>query len=240
MHCFYLGEHIIGEQAVLSDVNQVHHVKDVLRLKKGFQITVFDSAGHEFLCSISGFSQQQVLLQVIEKKAARPVKFKLTLACAIPKKSGFDDIVDKLTQIGVDTIIPLLTERVEVRIAEAEGSRLERWRKIACSAAEQSQRNTLPSIPGILSYANILAKAAEYDLKLVPNLSGDRLPLHQALNGREASNILVLIGPEGDFTPQEIEQALTCGFQAVTLGENVLRVETAAVAVASYLRLALN
>ena len=237
MHRFYLGDPIVGEQAAISDADQLHHLKDVLRLKTDAQITVFDSTGREYLCSISAYNRQQAQLKVIEKKPARPVKFKLSIACALPKKSGFDDIVDKLTQIGVDTIIPLLTERVEVRIEEAEGSRLERWRKIARSAAEQSQRNLLPSIPGIMSLTEIISKSAEYDLKLVPSLIGERLSLSQVLIGKKPAAVLVLIGPEGDFTPQEVEQAMTSGFQAVTLGENVLRVETAAIAVAAYLKL---
>ena len=239
MQRFYLEDIIVGDQTTISDADQVHHLKDVLRLKTGVQVTVFDSGGQEYLCSISSITRQQVLLKVLEHKAARSVKFKLAVACALPKKSGFDEIVDKLTQIGVDTLIPLLTERVIVKTEEAQGSRLERWRKIARSAAEQSQRNTLPSIPGIVAFKDILSKSADYDLKLIPNLGGDRQSLYHILVGKTPASVLVLIGPEGDFTSQEVEQAINSGFQPVTLGDNVLRVETAAVAVAACLKLAL-
>jgi len=239
MHCFYLKEPIDGEQAAILDEDQLHHLRDVLRLKTGERITVFDATGREYLCSIADITKQQAQLQVVERKPVRPARFKLAVACALSKHSGLDEIVDKLTQIGVDTLIPLLTERVVVKSQEARGARLERWRKIARSAAEQSRRNTLPAIPGIWSLTELLSQSAEYDLKLVPTLEGDRQPLSQIIAKKRPASALVLIGPEGDFTPQEVEQAVRAGFQPVTLGENVLRVETAAVAVAAYLKLAL-
>jgi 16S rRNA (uracil1498-N3)-methyltransferase len=240
MHCFYLEDPIIGEQAAISDADQLHHLGDVLRLKTGDQVKVFDSAGQEFLCSITTITKQQALLKVIERKEVRPAQFKLAVACALPKKSGLDDIVDKLTQIGVDTIIPLLTERVMVKTEEAQGSRLERWRKIARSAAEQSQRNTLPAIPGILSFKELLSESSGYDLKVIPTLEGGRQSLQKVLAEKMPASVLVLIGPEGDFTPQEVEQAVSAGFQPVTLGNNVLRVETAAIAAAAYIKLAIS
>ncbi len=240
MRYFYLEDPVVDERAAISDVDQLHHLGDVLRLKTGDEITVFDSAGQEFLCSITDITRQHALLKVIERRAVRPAKFKLAVACALPKKSGLDDIVDKLTQIGVDIIIPLLTERVMVKTEEAQGSRLVRWRKIARSAAEQSQRNTLPAIPGILSFQDLLSESAGYGIKLIPTLDGNRQSLQKVLTNKMPESVLVLIGPEGDFTPQEVEQAVSAGFQPVTLGNNVLRVETAAVAAAAYIKLALG
>ncbi len=240
MHCFYLEDQINGEQAAISDAGQLHHLTDVLRLKTGDQITVFDSGGREFLCSITSINNRQMLLKVIERKSLRLSKYRLAVACALPKKSGFDDIVDKLTQIGVDVIFPLVTERVVVKPDEAQGVRLERWRKIACSAAQQSQRNTLPSIPGIVSLEDLLCESSKYDLKLIPTLEGERLSLQKALAEKIPTAVLILIGPEGDFTLQEVQQAVSAGFHPVTLGENVLRVEMAAIAVASYIKLALG
>ena len=121
MHCFYLNGKIEGDQTAIGGADQLHHLRDVLRLKTGDQIIVFDTTGQECLCSITGISRQQALLKVIERQPARLAGFKLAVACAIPKKSGFDDIVDKLTQIGADTIIPLITERVVVKTEEASG-----------------------------------------------------------------------------------------------------------------------
>jgi 16S rRNA (uracil1498-N3)-methyltransferase len=239
MHSFYIEDVINSEQAAINRAEQLHHLRDVLRLKTGDRITIFDSAGQEFLCSITSITRQQAMLKIIERRAARLTKFKLVVACALPRKAGLDDIVDKLTQIGVDTIIPIVTERVMVKTDEAQGARLERWRKIAGGAAEQSQRSTLPAIPGILSFKDLLAESTGYDLILIPTLEGNRLSLRSVLAEKAPSAVLILIGPEGDFTPQEVYQAIDAGFQPVTLGNNILRVETAAIATAAYIKFTL-
>jgi 16S rRNA (uracil1498-N3)-methyltransferase len=239
MHSFYVEEHIRGEQFVIHDADQLHHLRDVLRLKKGDAVSIFDPTGQEYLCSIADISKQNASLEIIVRRPTRPPQVKIAVACALSKKSGFDDIVDKLTQIGVDVIIPLLTERVIVKPEEAGGSRSERWRKIARSAAEQSRRNLLPSVRDISSFKEIISESSNFDLKLVPTLEGDRQPLNQVIAKKIPASILVLIGPEGDFTPEEVRQAIKAGFQPITLGANILKVDTAAVAVAAYLRLAL-
>jgi 16S rRNA (uracil1498-N3)-methyltransferase len=240
MNYFYLPDRIKSQEVAIEDADQLHHLRDVLRLSSGERVTVFDSAGREFLCSIVSIAKQQVSLKVIDCLPDRPAKFKLALACAVPKKSGMDDIVDKLTQVGADTIIPLLTERVIARNEDIQGARLERWRKIARSAAEQSRRNTLPVIPGLMRFDDLIAGSAGYDLKLIPTLDGRRRTLPQIIMQTHPAAVLVLIGPEGDFTEKEVGHAVDAGFQPVTLGKNVLKVETAAVSVAAYLRLALS
>jgi 16S rRNA (uracil1498-N3)-methyltransferase len=158
----------------------------------------------------------------------------------MPKKSRMDDIVDKLTQLGVDSIIPLETERAIVKMDKNGPNRLERWRKIARNAAEQSRRNTLPLILAAMSLPEVLAQSKNYRLKLIPSLSGDRKPLREILAESKPESVLALIGPEGDFTAQEIDQALGAGFVPVSLGATVMRVETAAIALAAYIRLALG
>jgi 16S rRNA (uracil1498-N3)-methyltransferase len=227
-----------GESIVISDPNQVHHIKDVLRLVPNEKITVFDGRGGECQCTIYQLKPKSVILEIKTRKAAKPRKVELTVACALPKK-GLDDIVDKLTQLGVGKIIPMLTERVVVRI---EGrniqTRLNRWQRLAQSAAEQSRRNDVPEIQTITEFNNIIGRAESYDLKLIPNLAGDRKSLNQIVSGRPFSSILIMIGPEGDFTPEEVEAAIRSGFIPVSLGDLVLRVDTAALAVAAYIRMA--
>jgi 16S rRNA (uracil1498-N3)-methyltransferase len=238
MNRFYIEETITGDTVCIKDPEQLHHLKDVLRLKTGDEVVIFDTDGNEFLSTISGLERKQAILAVKARKAAAPGKVKLTIACAIPRHSRMDDIIDKLTQLGVDSIIPLVTERVVVKLEENTGSRLMRWKKIAMSAAEQSQRNRLPLIAPVMGMSEVLVKAADFDLKLIPTLGAECRPFRDVMAGFHPANTLVLIGPEGDFTPQEIKRAVESGFIPVSLGNNILRVETAAVAVASYLRLA--
>jgi 16S rRNA (uracil1498-N3)-methyltransferase len=240
LHRFYVSQRITGETASISDSSQLHHLRDVLRLKIGDEVCVFDSEGTEYLGAIEKLAREQAVFRIQNRKPAPVKKWQLAVACAIPKKSRLDDIIDKLTQLGVDVIIPLETERAVVKLETKEADRLERWRKIARNAAEQSRRSSLPLIPAVLSLPKVLAQAKNYRLKLVPTLAGDRKPLREILAESKADSILALVGPEGDFTPQEIEQARAAGFIPVSLGATVLRVETAAIAIAAFIRLALD
>jgi 16S rRNA (uracil1498-N3)-methyltransferase len=240
MPCFYLHGKASGDEINLSDRSQLHHLRDVLRLKPGDEVTVFDEDGTESAGVISTLEKAQAVIRINTRKAAPKKRYKTAVACAIPKKTRFDDVIDKLTQLGVDIIIPLETRRTIVRVGNNCETRLERWRKIARSAAEQSQRNTLPLIYPVTGLKDVFALAGEYHLKLILALTGDRKLLKEVRVSPEFSSIISLIGPEGDFTPQEIEEAVKAGFIPVSLGDTVLRVETAAVAISAYLKLYLS
>ncbi|HLD82676.1 MAG TPA: RsmE family RNA methyltransferase [Candidatus Omnitrophota bacterium] len=240
MHRFYCpSQNISGGLITISDKEQTHHLKDVLRLKVNDKAAIFDDKGNEYVCLLRELLKDKVILEIKSKKlAVRPGKVKLTIACAIPKKSKMDDIIDKLTQLGVDRIIPLETERVIVRWNEAKKTlQRQRWEKVALAAAKQSQRSALSVIEPIQDIKEVLSKAQEFDLKLIPALIGRRRPLKEILAKGKPKNILVFIGPEGDFAPDEVALAGKYGCIPVSLGELVLRVETAAVAVASFIRL---
>lgn len=226
-----------GKISILNK-SQIHHIKDVLRLKIGDQLAVCDEFGNEYNSTIEELTAINAVLKIKEmKRAVFAEKIKVTFACAIPKKSKFDDIVDKLTQLGVDRIIPMLTQRVITKLdSHKEGLRLNRWKGIALSASEQSQRKSLPAIDSVKKIEEVLLEAENYDLKLIPVLIGERKTLKHVLSNPKLRNVLILIGPEGDFTPQELDLAKGAGFIPVTLGELVLRVETAAVSVASFIR----
>jgi 16S rRNA (uracil1498-N3)-methyltransferase len=229
---------IADKKIILSDKKQIHHIRDVLRLKVNERVQVFDALGNAYACRISQVHERIVLdiQKRLEPKAQEKVR--ITLACAIPKKAKFDEIVDKLTQIGVYSIIPLLTERVVVRWdRQKQFNQQKRWEKIALSAAQQSQRTSLPIIQPPQKIAELLGNSRNYALKLIPVLSGQRRPMSEILSRTKARNILVLIGPEGDFTPQELSLAQSKGFIPVSLGDLVLRVDTAAIAAASFITL---
>jgi len=236
---FCVSRDIIGDKIFISNARQIHHLKDVLRSKAGDCLVVCDEKGNEYDAAIEKITFKNVELKIREMKSPDALrKTKVTVACAIPKKSKFDDIVDRLTQLGVERIIPLRTERVIIKLdSHKESLRLARWEKLVLSAAEQSQRKSLPVIDPVTQLEEVLLEAENYDLKLVPALIGERQALVQVLSKKEFQNILVLIGPEGDFSPRELKLAESAGFIPITLGEFVLRVETAAVTVASFIRL---
>ncbi len=232
---------ITENKIVLKENNLIHHIRGVLRLKETEEVVIFDNQGNEYLCSVFSL-KEDVILKVKHKLSERPKdNVSLSIACAIPKGSKFDDIVDKLTQIGVDAIIPLTTERVVVKLdTRKESVRLSRWRKIAQSAAQQSQRPDIPVIFEVKTFKELLAESGDFDLKIIPTLLGERKGfkdyLHQNIMNIKPLNILALIGPEGDFSGEEIKSAQDSGFIPVSLGDLVLRVDTAAVVVASLLR----
>jgi len=234
---FTSSQNIIGDKAIVSDKNQAHHIRDVLRLRPADEIILCDERGNEYKAIIEKISEEGIEFKIKKRNKFIPgQRIKITLACAIPIKSKMDDIIDKLTQLGVDRIIPLLTERVIVKLdMKKEVLRLTRWRKIALSSAKQSQRKQLPVIDSLKNIQEVLAE--DFDLKLIPTLTGKRKLLKEIMGESSPKRILILIGPEGDFTPQEVELARKSGCIPASLGDLVLRVETAAIAVVSYIRL---
>jgi len=239
---FYPSSNITHSRIVINDKEQAHHIKDVLRLKVKDAVTVFDDKGNEYIGAIEKLLPQSIILKIKDKHILMTAKqLKITVACAIPKKSKMDDIVDKLTQLGVDRVIPLLTERVIVKWDKQKKMlQQKRWEKIALCASQQSQRNILPIIEPIKDVKEVLSESEGFDLKLIPTLTGERESLKEIFAKSKPKNILVLIGSEGDFTPREVELAKKFGCIPVTLGDLVLRVETAAIAVASILNYILS
>jgi len=238
MNRFYCSSADVSADSItIKDREQVHHIKDVIRLKEGERVFVFDDKANEFDCVIGRITLTQVVFAINKKiSAAFSSRPSITIACAIPKHSKIDDIIDRLTQLGVDRIIPLMTERVIVRLDEDKKSaKRERWQKIAMAASKQSQRNTVAVVDDVTEVKALIANAQEYDLKLIPTLPGERTSLKDTLSESQPKKILVLIGPEGDFTSGEISFAKKAGFIPVSFGDFVFRVETACLYIASIL-----
>jgi 16S rRNA (uracil1498-N3)-methyltransferase len=218
----------------ITDKEQLHHLH-VLRVVPGEKLAAFDEKGNEYRATLSRLSRNTAVLAVEEavapEKAATAF---LTVACAVPKKSHFDDIVDKLTQVGVDSIIPMVTERVIVRMDKADAAvRQKRWEKIALNASLQSQRNTVPFVSPVKDFESVILGSSGSGLKLIATLVPGRKSLKETLVSPRPQSVLALIGPEGDFSPSETRLATGAGFVPVSFGANVLRVETAAVYIAS-------
>jgi 16S rRNA (uracil1498-N3)-methyltransferase len=225
---------------ILDDLAQLHHLRDVLRIKLGEGIAVFDRLGDEYLTVVVEIDSKCAKLEIKEKRPTNDLDLQITVACAIPKKVKMDDIIDKLTQLGVACIIPLQTERVIVKLDKQKKlQRFQRWEKIALSAVKQSQRSKFVVIKPVTDFGELIANAQDFDLKLIPTLETERQTLKNIFKqtAKQFKKIIILIGPEGDFTPQEIVLAKKAGFLPVSLGQQVLRVDTAAIAVVSFIKL---
>ena len=207
--------------------DEAHHCRHVLRLKDGDTVNIFDGRGHEAQCAIAKITNQAVQLNVLTQTSTPALRCRITLAQAVPKKS-MDLIVQKATELGVTAIVPVLSERTIVRIDE-DAAKLDRWREIALESCKQCGNNWLPVIEPPRKATEFFANAGKFDLKLIASLQPGAQPLKQILPVQPPASVLVLIGPEGDFTPAEISEARNAGCLPLSLGPLILRAETAAI-----------
>ncbi len=223
---FYSGITSVGQSVILKDA-EAHHLIHVLRIRLNDPVCLFTN-DKEFVAKVSQIEKDKVYLSILEEdKVTISTPWKLSLAQAIPKSQKMDWIIEKGTELGIETFYPLCTERVVKKT-----DRIDRWQKIALSASKQSQRLDIPHVLAVQSWSEFLSISKNFNLKLIATLeSVDRQTLDEVVKGVSSlDKIILAIGPEGDFSPKEVEQALSQGWKAVNLGSLVLRSETAAIA----------
>lgn len=231
MHRFYiLPEKFKAEEPVL-DGAEWRHCQTVLRTKKNQRITVFDGCGNESLAVVEAVEARRGRLRILERsRSARP-PFAITLIQALPKNRSMGWIVQKATELGVVKIVPVLSERSVVQIGAAERrDKPGRWHQVSIEAAKQCGLNWLPEITPIRPVKDALERECEGGLAFIASLQPGAEPLwkYSASVSAVPSNVTLMIGPEGDFTPAEISQARSAGYQPLSLGPLILRSETAA------------
>ncbi|MEI6808707.1 MAG: RsmE family RNA methyltransferase [bacterium] len=217
-----------------------HHLIHVMRAGIGDAVTVFNGAGTETVARFSGKTGKIAELQISElHQYARPVPA-ITMMQALIREQKMDMVVEKGAELGVSKIVPVAVERAVVRLgAKAAESRVERWRKIALSAAKQCGGRWIPEIEPVMPLADALQLAPAPDLFLVASLEQDAVPIKIALQKARVSSpvtVSVLVGPEGDLTKAELTAARSAGAIPVSLGAAVLRAETASICILSILR----
>jgi 16S rRNA (uracil1498-N3)-methyltransferase len=235
MHRFYLPPSESKSDAILLKGREAHHALNVLRVRPGEQLLILDGAGGQLTCKVQSCERNQLRLSVTERKMIPPPPFRITLIQAVPKGKIIESIIQKATELGVARIIPLLSERVVTRLDERDAAeKKERWQEVAIEAIKQCGSAWLPEIEIPLTPANFLTRKKEFDLPLIASLQpGSRHPreyfnaFHQQ-HGCSPKSVCIWIGPEGDFTPEEVAAAESSGAQPITLGPLVLRAETAA------------
>lgn len=224
----------------LRNRDEVHHLTRVLRAKLGEPIVCIDGAGVAYHGTISEIGRQSVTVEVTDTRTEAPPAIQITIAQALITAERFEWALQKLTELGVTRIIPLITERTIVRIEKKQESlKLERWRRICREAAKQCGWSFLPEVTPPMHLSRALAACGSEAMRLLPTLCLPGPPLSDVLGGaRGLREVCVFIGPEGDFTPEEAREAATRGAQAVSLGSRTLRTETASIAVAAILQYA--
>lgn len=229
---FYVpADNITGNRIIIKD-KEAHHIKNVLRFKEKNRITTFDENGREYAGIIEKILPKQIIVKIISSKQQPSYKLPpITLAIAIPKKQKMDYIIEKCTELGAKTIMPMITKRT----LPAADNKYLRWTKIAQQTSKQCSRVIPINIGKPSDFKEILNNVKDYEIALILHLGSDRLSLNEAIKNWQAGPLLVLIGPEGDFTPEEIDLAEKAGCISVDLGPLILKVDTAALAVLSIL-----
>ncbi len=232
MHRFYLPHLNPSSQEIfLTDRQEIHHLRDVLRLKENDPICIFNGKGEEAEGMIDSILPQRVSIKVQSlKKSSAKLPYTI-LACALPKKGKFELIIEKVTELGIDEIIPMVTKRTEIILSKERASdKLTRFRTVAMNAAKQSRRSTLPVVSPVTSFQGTLEILAKTTTAFIPSLLDPRENIFTAFGKvHNPQKISFLVGPEGDFTKEEYLEAQAKGCIPVSLGENILKVETAAI-----------
>jgi 16S rRNA (uracil1498-N3)-methyltransferase len=228
-----------GELCELGGEN-LKYVKSVLRMKKGDHLILFDGAGWEYEAVIKNFSAKGINVEVLGKNRIQDEAVKITVLQALPKANKMDSIVQKATELGACRIIPFRSVRsVPQLTADKARVRVLRWRSIATEAARQCGRADIPEVNDVLSFEETLASAEGGTLKIIFWEEESQRGIKKLLRDKRcegAKDISVMIGPEGGFSRAEVESAVRSGFISVSLGRNVLKVETAAVTIISIIQ----
>jgi 16S rRNA (uracil1498-N3)-methyltransferase len=223
----------LTEPALAGD--EARHLSQVLRMKVGDSIIVFDGHGRRASAEILNISRDKIPLKLKEILPSRTPLPVITLAQAIPKGKNMDLIVQKSVELGISAIQPLITRNTVVQPGDGKS---EKWRRNALEACKQCGQDNLPVIAEPLAFDPWLSTQADAPgLKIIASLAPGALPLRQILQAHPATlQATLLVGPEGDFSPEETAAAIDAGFHPASLGSIVLRVETATLFCLSALR----
>ncbi len=232
MSRFFVKDFSQDKEKIFITGQDYNHIKNVLRKNVNDKIICFDTKGIEYETEIYSFEKDKIILKIIkscQKDVESPIK--ITLAQSLPKGTKFEEIIQKSVELGAYEIIPFISER-----SIKKTDKNERWNKIAKEACEQCGRTFVPKVKPTTTFEEIISQSKDYDIKAIPWEAETKYSLKNLLKeNKNISSILILIGPEGGFSQEEINEATKYGFIPITLGKRILRTQTAGPAVLSML-----
>jgi 16S rRNA (uracil1498-N3)-methyltransferase len=221
-------------------VDNLKYLKQIMRLKQGDRINIFDGFGNEFEALIKNYSAKTVLIELGKMIPAAGMKISITLAQAIPKARKVDTIVKSAAELGANAIIPFDAERSVGHITEEKSpSKTARWQKIAAEAARCSHSSHITKVAKVASFTDMLTSASDNALRLIFWEEESQKTIKDILRDETIAAVkdfFVIVGPEGGFSKDEIMKTKESGFISVSLGRQILKVETAAAAIISIIQ----
>ncbi len=233
MPSFWVEREDVGESQLVLRGDEAHHLHRVRRQQLGDLVEVVDGEGHFYLARLVELGRNEVVADIVEcRREYGESELQLTLAPALIKGQRFDFVIEKATEVGVVAISPVLSERGVVK--NNSEHKLERWQRLARAATKQCARSRCPQVQQPSAFAAVLqALDRSCDLLLMATPAVGGATLSRCLEGSGVKKVGLFIGPEGGFSPAEIERALAMGVHCFSWGSRVLRADTACVVLAA-------
>ena len=231
---FFVEPSKVDGTSIIIDTEDVGHITRVLRMSEGEKITVCDSCGVDYEAEISEISKNSIICKILSsQKSDTEPAVKVTLYQALPKASKMEYIIQKTTELGVSSVVPVIMSRCVSKINDKKDGmkKAERWRKIAESAAKQSGRGIIPFVEEPITFDEAVKRLCNTELAFAPYECEEINTVKSVLREKPFKEAAFIIGPEGGFDPAEADKLKNAGIKTVTLGKRILRTETAGEAV---------
>ena len=236
MHRFYLPPDECQKDSISLSERESRHALNVLRIRPRDRVIVLNGAGDEMLCEVREPDRRAVRLKVVRKNPIPPLPCRVTLAQAVTRGRTMELIAQKATELGTHRIVPILSERTVAHVgADRAAAKIEKWEATTIEAIKQCGAAWLPRVEAPLTPQAFLSRSERFDLSLIASLQSDawhpreHFESFKAEKKRLPQAVCVWVGPEGDFTPAEIKAVRAAGGLPISLGQLVLRSETAAI-----------